>query len=155
MVGKGVLEIDGALSENVFFAAGATGTLILGDVGQFTGRVYGFSNTSANHIDLKTLAFDASDYAKFTGSANGGTLTVYDSSNVALASLKLTGHYLSPLSPSTFTLTNDGSGGTLITDPPKSAALVSAMATFGAAASASVAPANHGTTAPPPLSLPH
>ena len=95
--GKGNLEIDGALSENVFFAKNSTGTLVLGDIttttNSFTGRIYGLSTTSANHIDLSNLAFAAGDTATFTGSAVGGTLTIYDSANVAKASLKLSGHY--------------------------------------------------------------
>ena len=146
--GKGNLEIDGAVSENIFFAKNSTGILVLGDVTTLvngvTGRIYGLANNGANHIDLKNLTFATGDTAKFTGSAVGGTLTIYNSSNVAQASLKLSGHYLG----STFTVTGDGSGGTLITDPAKTTQLSQAMAAFGLGG-AGAATAAAVLTAPP------
>jgi hypothetical protein len=125
MSGKGVVEIDGALAETVVMAAGATGTLVLGDVAGFTGRVKGLSTTSANSIDLKGVVADG---FRYFGSAVLGRLTLTEG-GVTVATLKLVGDYTS----SGFTLTSDGAGGTIITHPPKTAAaLASAMASFGA-----------------------
>jgi hypothetical protein len=150
------LELDGAVSQNVFFAKNSTGTLVLGDVPtvviDVTSRIYGFSTSGANHIDLSNVTFAVGDTAKFTGSQEGGTLTIFNSANAVQATLKLSGHYLG----STFTVTDDGAGGALITDPPKTAQLTQAMAGFGGAGgAASTSTVAHVPLAPPSLSLPH
>jgi hypothetical protein len=115
--GAGVLEVDGAMSERVVFAAASTGALILGDTAGFTGSVAGFSTTGANSIDLKNVAYDAADTVSYKADklkpTKGGTLTVDDSSGNRIASLKLSGDFTS----STFTLSNGGADGTVITDP--------------------------------------
>ena len=130
LFGSGALEVDGAFSQRVTFAAGSTSTLVLGDTAGFTGAILGLSKAGANHIDLKDVAFDPDAVATYKANkqnpASGGTLTVADGATV-FATLHLTG---TDYSGSTFTLSNDG-GGTLITDPPKVSALASVMAGFG------------------------
>ena len=76
--GKGSLEVDGAFSQNVRFAAGSTGSLIVSD---FTGAVFGLSHTGTNQIDLKNLAFDSSDTTSYSGTATSGTLSILNSSS--------------------------------------------------------------------------
>ena len=155
--GKGVLEIDGALSENVFFAKNSTGTLVLGDITSttngVTGRIYGLSTSGANHIDLSNLTFAVGDTAKFTGGAQGGTLTIFNSANEAQASIEISGHYLG----STFTVKGDGSGGTLITDPAKTTAQLSqAMAAFESGGGSGAGTTATAHSAPPNLfAAPH
>jgi hypothetical protein len=51
----------------------------------------------------------------FAGDASGGVLTITDAQNHA-AHLTLVGNYTN----STFNLSSDGSGGTMVIDPPKS-----------------------------------
>ena len=156
--GAGVLEVDGALGQNAFFAAGSTGTLILGDVTTsfdgFTGRVYGLSTTGKNSIDLKNLAYDATDTVSFSGSTVGGTLTIANGATV-LATIKLSGNYKGH----TFNLSGDTgggtSGGTVIKDPPTAVTLASAIAGFGADGAGSASTAAHASPTPPALSLPH
>jgi hypothetical protein len=133
LLGKGSLEIDGAFAQRVTFVAGSTATLVLSDPSAFTGAILGFSKTGTNHIDLDNLAFSVSDVATYTpNKANpksGGTLTITNGSTV-LASLHLAG---TDYTGSTFTVTNDGSGRTLITDPQTvPAVLTQAIASFQA-----------------------
>ncbi|HEY2179538.1 MAG TPA: hypothetical protein VGH15_13235 [Caulobacteraceae bacterium] len=149
--GSGTLEVDGTLGESVFFAASSTGTLILNDPTAFTGKVYGFSLTGKTHIDLKNITFNASDTASFKGTKDGGVLTLKDGSNAVITTVKLAGNYTA----STFTLSNGGADGTVITGMPKTTTLTSAMAAFGTAGSSSTATATHPATAPPALSTPH
>jgi hypothetical protein len=133
LTGSGVLELDGTVSENVFFTAGtsgSTGTVVLGDSAGFSGYLVGLSKSGTNHVELSNIAWTLGDYATFHGSTNSGTLTVYNSANTALASIKLAG---ADYTTSSFTLTQDTtSGGIVITDPPKASVLASAMAGFGA-----------------------
>ncbi|HEY7851667.1 MAG TPA: hypothetical protein VIB82_01755 [Caulobacteraceae bacterium] len=150
VVGSGVLEVDGALGESAIFAVGATGALVLGDTAGFTGLVYRFSTTGANSIDLKDVAYNAADTTSYSGTAAGGTLSILDGTTV-IATVKLAGNYLR----STFNLSDGGANGTVITDPTKTAALISAMASFGATGSASSGLASHGTNPQTVLSLPH
>ena len=121
--GSGVLELDGASAERTTFAAGATGRLVLGDVAAFTGRIYGFSHTGTNSLDLKGVL--ANGYSYF-GSAVGGTLTLTEN-GTTVASIKLGGDFRT----SKFNLNSDGAGGTVITDPTATK-LTTAMAGFGA-----------------------
>jgi fibronectin-binding autotransporter adhesin len=121
----GALEVDGALGEKVTFADGGPGTLILGDSGAFTGTVAGFSRTGANTIDLKDIAYDASDTVSY--STKTGSVTISDAGGTVLATIRLKDSYAG----STFMLSDGGANGTVITDP-KAANFASAMAGFGA-----------------------
>ena len=131
MIGTGSLEVDGSFGQRVTFAAGSTATLVLGDSAAFTGAVLGFSKSGTNHIDLKDVAYDAGDVATYTANkanpASGGTLKITDGTTV-VATLHLAG---TDYTGSTFNLTEDSSGGTIITDPSASSApavLTQAMA---------------------------
>jgi hypothetical protein len=140
LVGSGVLEIDGALSENVAFAAGATGALILGDSAAFQGTVSGLSKTGTNAIDLKDLTYNAADTVSYSGTAAGGTLTIANGGTV-IATIKLAGDY----GRSGFKLADGGADGTIVTDPPTVSGLVSAMAGFAPGGAPSARPAAYET----------
>ncbi|MCP3460039.1 Ig-like domain-containing protein [Bradyrhizobium sp. CCGUVB23] len=110
------LELTGAVSGAVTFAA-ATGTLVLDHASQFTGKVYGLSGngdpSSSDILDLKDISFGTGTKVAYSGDTSGGILTVADTQNHT-AQIKLVGDY----THSTFNLSGDGSGGTLVIDPP-------------------------------------
>jgi hypothetical protein len=89
--GTGVLEVEGALGQNVTFAAGNGAALILADSADFTGKVYGFSKLDVIELSGLSLSSDTFTYA---GSAAGGTLTVRDSALAVVATIKFSGDYL-------------------------------------------------------------
>src|SRR5262249_38707422 len=64
-------------------------------------------------LDLKDIAFGSATLASFSGTTSGGVLTVSDAQN-HVAHIKLVGDY----THSTFNVSSDGSGGTLVIDPP-------------------------------------
>ena len=70
--------------------------------------------SGSDTIDLADVAFNANTQATFVGTASGGTLTVTNGTETA--KIALTGDYLS----STWTLSNDGNGGTNVVDPAAS-----------------------------------
>ncbi|WP_245312576.1 Ig-like domain-containing protein [Bradyrhizobium macuxiense] len=111
------LELTGAVSGAVTFNATA-GTLVLDHASQFSGNLINLSGngtpSTSNQIDLKDIAFTSATSASYSGDTSGGVLTVFDAQNHT-ANLSLSGDYTN----STFKLSNDGSGGTLVIDPPK------------------------------------
>jgi hypothetical protein len=118
-IGNGAtLQIAAADSGTVTFE-GATGVLKLDDAPAFSGQIFNFTGngnpSSSDQIDLKDILFGPGTKASYAGNVSGGTLTVSDVQHDT-ASLSLVGNYES----STFTLSNDGSGGTLVIDPPAS-----------------------------------
>ena len=98
---------------NAVVFAGSSGTLVIQDSQAFQGEVSGLSGSDT--IDLADIAFNAATQATFVGTASGGTLTV--SNGTETAKIALTGDYLS----STWSLSNDGDGGTNVVDPAASA----------------------------------
>ena len=149
--GKGSLEVDGAFSQNVRFAVGSTGSLIISD---FTGAVFGLSQTGKNQIDLKSLTFDATDTTSYSGTTASGTLSILDSSSTVVATINLVGNYVG----STFTLSDGGANGTIVKDPTATTttnSLVSAMANFGSSGGHSAAPATVLTQAPHMIAMAH
>jgi hypothetical protein len=110
--GTSQAEIEGASNENVTFAAGATGELMLSDSAAFTGSISGFTGTSdgnpatSDKLDLRDINF-----ASETASYANNVLTVTDGTHTA--QINFIGSY---------TLANfffsDDNGGTLVTDPP-------------------------------------
>ena len=112
------IEIGGADSGTVTFA-GATGILKLDDAPAFSGQIYNLTGTgnlsSSDQIDLKDVSYGPGTTVSYTGDASGGTLTVSDAQHDT-ARISLVGNYEN----STFTLSNDGSGGTVVVDPPLS-----------------------------------
>ena len=111
------LELSGAASGSITFKA-STGNLVLDHAAQFTGTLVGLTGdgtaSNSNHIDLKDIAYGSGTSASFSGTAAGGVLTVVDAQNHA-AHLSLIGDY----TRSTFNVSSDGTGGTLVIDPPK------------------------------------
>ena len=107
------LEFEAADSENVRFAAGATGTLKIDHslTAPFTGTIAGL--TKNDSVDLADLTWVKGQmHATFSGNTAGGVLTVTDGSHSV--KLNLSGNYTT----STWALSRDGSGGTAVTDPP-------------------------------------
>jgi len=95
----------------------STGNLVLDHASQFTGTLIGLTGdgtaSNSNHIDLKDITYATGTSASFSGNTSGGVLTVIDAQNHA-AHLSVVGDY----THSTFGLSSDGSGGTLVIDPP-------------------------------------
>ena len=102
------VDIVGPSAQSVTFA-GTMGTLRLEDPQAFTGVISGL--TGADAIDLSSLAYGVNVQASYSGDATGGTLTVSDGTKTAR--IALSGNYLS----STWTVSNDGKGGTSVVDP--------------------------------------
>ena len=109
------LEFGAAESENIGVAAGATGTLKFDKSASVTGSISGL--TRKNAVDLGDLDW-VSGKMKATFAANaanptsGGVLTVTNGTNSA--ELNLLGNY----TKAAWNLSKDGSGGTLVVDPP-------------------------------------
>jgi hypothetical protein len=101
------LTIDAAAAGTETFA-GKTGTLVLDEASEFDGKVSGFSGQ--DHLDLADIGFGAHSTLGYAANgSNGGTLTVSDGTHTA--NIALLGNYIA----SSFTLTSDGHGGSLIT----------------------------------------
>ena len=108
-VGDGAtVEIDGISGQSVTFA-GSTGDLILNDGLAFTGKISGLAGSDA--IDLVDVSYGANTQVTFLGNDAGGTLTITNGSQTA--NIALVGNYLS----STWNLSSDGNGGTVVVDP--------------------------------------
>jgi hypothetical protein len=126
-VGNGIVDIQGASSENVTFQAGGSGGLELADdaadTTAYTGKVSGFGVSGgishADHtqyIDLTSVTFSAgqisASYASANASNTSGTLMV-SSGGTLVADITLVGKYVT----SNFHISS-GVGGTVeITDP--------------------------------------
>jgi hypothetical protein len=117
------LDISTASSATVSFtnSVGNTGELVLDSSKDFTGQIAGFAGdgTTANSdlVDLADVNFADVVLAKTAYMDNGngtGILTLYDANGQALDSLNFVGSY----QLANFTIENDGTGHTLIVDPP-------------------------------------
>jgi hypothetical protein len=110
------LELTGIVSGSVTFG-GVTGTLILDHASQFTGKIFNLSGngdpSSSDLLDLRDFSFGSGTSASYSGDSSGGVLTVSDAQN-HWAHITLVGDY----THSTFNLSGDGSGGTMVIDPP-------------------------------------
>ncbi len=95
------------------FAPGDTGTLRLDASSQFNGTVTGLAlgNLSRPRGHRFWWQHDPLGYAP-NGNNTGGTLSATDGSHIA--DIALLGQYMAL----SFVTTNDGHGGTLVTDPP-------------------------------------
>jgi 20S proteasome alpha/beta subunit len=134
-IGAGAtLELVGAESGAVTFG-GPTGTLVLDHASTFTGQIFNLtgngSPSGSDQIDLKDIAFGPGTTVSYAGTSSGGLLTVSDDQNHT-ASISLAGNYTA----STFSLSADGSGGTVVIDPPVKHDLASGTLSFGNADSA-------------------
>jgi len=147
VTGAGVIKIasgsadftstTAALAENVSFT-GTTGVLELANSQHYTGDVSGFSKTGATSLDLADITYvSGTTKESYSGTATSGILTV--TSGAEVANITLEGNYTT----STFTLSNDGHGGTSVVDPTPPAAgapghiapvqpLLTAIASLGA-----------------------
>jgi hypothetical protein len=114
--GVATFEMGGAFSENVTLDAGANATLKIDHAADFRGTVTGFDSNDL--LDLADLAFGRNTTLGYVANSNntGGTLTVSDGTNTA--NLGLFGQYTA----ASFAMSTDGSGGTLIQDPPATVA---------------------------------
>jgi BNR/Asp-box repeat len=101
-------EIAGVSAQSVTFT-GTTGTLKLDQSLTFTGEVSGLAGLDA--IDLADVSYGIQTQVTFLGNTTGGTLTITD--GLHTANITLEGNYLS----STWTLSSDGNGGTVVVDP--------------------------------------
>jgi hypothetical protein len=111
------LELTGADSGSITFS-GSTGTLVLDHSSSFTGKLLNLTGngnaSTSDQIDLRDIAFGAGTTVSYAGNSSGGILTIKDAQNHT-AKLSLVGDY----THSTFSLSSDGNGGTLVIDPPK------------------------------------
>jgi len=112
-------EIGAASAATIDFAngSGISGELVLDDSKDFTGQIVGFTGdgtaTNSDWIDLKDISFTTATETYTENSARtGGTLTITDGTNTA--NINFTGNYVL----NNFKFSADGSGGTLIIDPP-------------------------------------
>ena len=128
IIAGGTLIFDAQSNVNVTFDNGtgtpAYGELVLGHASDFSGQISGFTGTApdtahSDAIDLKDISFGSNitfAYDDNAGTDTGGTLTIFDSGNSVDNITFANGEY----NTASFTLSSDGSGGTLITDPPAS-----------------------------------
>ena len=119
------LYIAAASAASVGFtnSNGNTGELVLNDSKNFTGQIVGFTGdgTTSNSdlIDLNDISFSdvAVDKTTYTDNGNNtGTLTLHNALGQALDSIAFVGSY----QLANFIVETDGSGHTLIVDPPTS-----------------------------------
>jgi serralysin len=103
------LELSSAYNGTVTFT-GSTGTLKLDASSSFAGTIAGM--TGQDTIDLVDMSFATVQAPVFSGDSTHGTLTVTDGTDIA--QLALEGNYLA----SSWTLSDDGNGGTNVVDPP-------------------------------------
>ena len=123
IVAGGTLIFDAPSDVDVTFDNGtAYGELALGHLADFSGQISGFAGTApdlahSDAIDLADIAFGSNitfAYDDNAGTDTGGTLTIFDGGNAVGHLAFATGEFTT----ASFNLSADGSGGTLITDPP-------------------------------------
>jgi hypothetical protein len=152
VVGVGGVQINGGVAYfssyfNQRVTFGTAGVLELSHSTAYTGSIFGFSTAGATSLDLGDIAFGAGTTVSFKGNTNVGILTVSDGVRTAL--VKLIGDYAN----AAFALSDDGHGGTSVTDTamPSPTAFIAAMAGVSAPRSSGVS-TNAGLSAsPPPL----
>ena len=111
IAGSGKMVLAQAGSENISFAAGSTGELVL-DSTSFSGQISGFGTTQS--VDLAGINYAAGvtmSYASSGRRNSSGVLTITDGTHTE--KLTIEGSY----TLANFKLASDGSGGTLLTDP--------------------------------------
>ena len=122
------LEMAGADTGSVTFA-GSTGNSILDHSSEFSGEVFNFTGngnlSTSDQIDLRDIEYGAGTTASYTGTVNGGILTVSDAQHDT-AHIAFSGDYIN----STFSTSSDGNGGTLVVDPAVTQALSSGAFLF-------------------------
>lgn len=111
---SGTLEIFSGGSAGTSLITISSGTLILDQSQAFSGTVAGLATSGAQNIDLLNISSASLQPLSYTASGGSGTLTVTD--GTITAQLNLIGAY----TVGSFKISDDGHGGTLITDPPVS-----------------------------------
>src|SRR5262245_23157506 len=126
------LILDGPVGsgQTVLFqvSQGAVGTLVLGDPSDFQGQISNF--LKQDKIDLKninpaTAHVSTTQPPSYDPIKNITTLVITDGTNTD--TLKLVGDYRPPAH--TFNFSSDGSGGTIVIDPPASTTTADATTT--------------------------
>jgi hypothetical protein len=107
--GAGSIEFGSTTTSNITFAAGADGTVTFDAASTLTGKVSITGFTLGDTIDLADINFVGTGP---TLTFSKGLLTVSDGTHVA--KLNMVGNF----TLASFHAASDGSGGTLITDPP-------------------------------------
>jgi VCBS repeat-containing protein len=128
-IGTGAsLELAAADTGSVKFG-GPRGILILDHSSTFGGQIFNFTGngslSGSDQIDLKDIGFGPGTTVAYTGTSSGGMLTVSDAQHHT-ANIELAGNYTG----STFSLSSDGSGGTIVIDPPVKQDLASGTLSF-------------------------
>jgi hypothetical protein len=109
----GTLEImSGGSAAATSITFGGSGSLVLDNSTAFGGKIVGFGGP--DQIDLADVGFGPSTTLAYSSGPLSGTLTASDGTHTA--NLTLIGQYTA----ANFSLSADGHGGTLITDPPVS-----------------------------------
>ena len=110
--GVATFEMGGVFGENITLGAGARATLKIDHAADFSGTVAGLDGDDV--LDLADLAFGSNTTLGYTANSNntGGTLTASDGTHTA--NIELLGQYMA----SSFAMSADGVGGTLIHDLP-------------------------------------
>jgi hypothetical protein len=129
-LGGGSAYFASTFTDDVTMTAGFKGVLELGQSQSYTGTIKGFSKTGANQLDLDDIQFISgttnASYV-YNAATKSGVLTVTDGTHSA--HIKLAGNY----SASTFEVSSDGHGGTMVKDPTATPqAFAGALASFGA-----------------------
>ena len=111
--GAGWVVMDQASSENISYSSGSTGGLVLGRA-RYSGWISGFGSNTTQSIDLTKLKFAGARLVSYNpnGTDTAGILTI--SNGTTTTSLQFTGTY----TLADFHISNDGAGGTWLTDPP-------------------------------------
>jgi hypothetical protein len=137
IIAGGTLIFDAQSNMNVTFDNGsgtpAYGELVLGHASDFSGQISGFTGTApdtahSDAIDLKDISFGSNITFAYDDNAStdtGGMLTIFGSGGTVDSIAFANGEYTT----ASFTLSSDGSGGTLITDPPTSTTPTAAATT--------------------------
>jgi hypothetical protein len=110
--GAGSIEFGSTTTSNITFASGADGTVTFDAASTLTGKVSVTGFTLGDSIDLADINFSGSGP---TLTYSKGLLTVSDGTHTA--KLNMVGNY----TLASFHTATDGSGGTLLTDPPVTA----------------------------------
>ncbi len=130
----GMADFAATFKQDVTFAAGGA-LLELGQSQGYSGSITGLAAATCS-LDLDDIAFGGVTKATFKGTAASGTLTVTDGTHTA--KIALIGDYRH----ATFSVEDDGHGGTLVTEAGKAASapppspFISAMASLGSRAEA-------------------
>jgi hypothetical protein len=129
----GALEFDDASSVAVTFdnSGGRYGELVLGDVKDFSGTIFGFDGRDSEHPSLATT-----DEIDLVGIAAGNVSFGHDGDD-AIIRITKNGHIIATITLDDFNYrelekTSDGHGGTIIFDPPASASTSPSVSIGGA-----------------------